>query len=135
MEQMELMMIKDSSKFKFECEMKMTLIEISYIYFSRTPGSRQPSPNEEHLNRLHGLDPSINVNMSGFSQPMMQQMMNNHDQHQMNSSFHPQHPQHPQNQHHPMGHPVLNGMQVQVTILNSHSILMIMKFYFYVEKH
>lgn len=88
--------------------------------FSRTPGSRQPSPNEEHLNRLHGLDPSINVNMSGFSQPMMQQMMNNHDQHQMNSSFHPQH-----QQHHPMGHPVLNGMQVQVEIY--------MKIYFYVE--
>jgi hypothetical protein len=59
------------------------------------------------LPRLHGLDQGINVNVSGFSQPMMQHMMNNHDQQQMGSSFHPQHQQHHQ---HPMGHHVMNGM-------------------------
>lgn len=84
---------------------------------SRTPGSRQASPAEEHLPRLHGLEQSINVNVSGFSQPMMQHMMNNQheQQQQMGSSFH-QH-QHQQQQHHqhPMGHHVLNGgMPVQV---------------------
>lgn len=89
---------------------------VQHIFYrsqsSRTPGSRQPSPAEEHLNRLHGLDPSV-MNVSGFSQPhMMQHMMNSHDQHQISSSFHPQH-----QQHHPMGHPVLNGMQVQVIMI------------------
>jgi hypothetical protein len=86
---------------------------------SRTPGSRQPSPAEEHLPRLHGLEQSINVNVSGFSQPMMQHMMNNHEQQQqqqqqqqMGSSFHPQQHQHQHQQHHqhPMGHHVMNGM-------------------------
>lgn len=84
---------------------------------SRTPGSRQASPAEEHLPRLHGLEQSINVNVSGFSQPMMQHMMNNHEQQQMGSSFHPQHQHQHQNHHqHPLGHHVLNGgMPVQVT--------------------
>jgi hypothetical protein len=87
---------------------------------SRTPGSRQASPAEEQiLPRLHGLDQSMNVNMSGFSQPMMQHMMNNHDQQQMGSSFHPQHQhQHQQHHQHPMGHHVMNGgMPVQVKFI------------------
>lgn len=83
-------------------------------YFSRTPGSRQPSPAEEHLPRMNlGLDQSGNVN--SFSQPMMAQMQhmlnNQHEQHQqqMNSSFH--------HQHHQMNHHVMNGgMQVQVRL-------------------
>lgn len=85
---------------------------------SRTPGSRQASPAEEHLPRLHGLEQGINVNVSGFSQPMMQHMMNNHDQQQMGSSFHPQHQhQHQQHHQHPLGHHVMNGgMPVQVRI-------------------
>ncbi|CRK98539.1 CLUMA_CG011890, isoform A [Clunio marinus] len=84
--------------------------------FNRTPGSRQPSPAEEHLPRLHGLEQSINVNVSGFSQPMMQHMMNNHDQQQMGSSFHLQHQQHHQ---HPLSHHVLNnGMPVQNPMVN-----------------
>lgn len=76
--------------------------------YSRTPGSRQPSPAEEHLARnTFGLEPGINVNVGGFSQPMMQHMLNNHEQQQMgSSSFHPQHA---------LGHHVLNGgMPVQV---------------------
>jgi hypothetical protein len=87
---------------------------------SRTPGSRQPSPAEEHLPRLHGLEQSINVNVSGFSQPMMQHMMNNHEQQQMGSSFHQQqhqHQQHQQHHQHQMGHHVMNGMPpVQVKV-------------------
>ena len=72
---------------------------------SRTPGSRQPSPAEEHLARnSFGLEQGINV--GGFSQPMMQHMLNNHDQQQLgSSSFHPQH----------MSHHILNGGMVQVS--------------------
>lgn len=57
-----------------------------------------------------GLEQGINVNVGGF-QPMMQHMLNNHDQQQMgSSSFHPQHP---------LGPHVLNGgMPVQVRIKN-----------------
>lgn len=100
--------IKDSSNSFFSFSL-VDQIVMFLNYHSRTPGSRQPSPAEEH-HRLHGLDPSL-MNVGGFSQPhMMQHMMNNHDQQQMNSSFHHQH-----QQHHPMGHPVMNGMQVQVT--------------------
>lgn len=67
--------------------------------------------------RLHSLEQSINVNVGGFSQPMMQHMMNNHEQQQMGSSFHPQHQhQHQQHHQHPMGHHVMNGgMPVQVS--------------------
>ncbi|XP_070493256.1 maternal protein pumilio-like isoform X2 [Chironomus tepperi] len=71
--------------------------------FNRTPGSRQPSPAEEHLSRnSFGLEQGINV--GGFSQPMMQHMLNSHDQQQMgSSSFHPQH----------MSHHIMNGGMVQ----------------------
>ena len=75
------------------------------LFLSRTPGSRQPSPAEEHLARnSFGLE-----HVGGF-QPMMQHMLNNHEQQQMNSSsFHPQ--------QHPLGHHVLNGgMPVQVCV-------------------
>lgn len=109
--------LDDDKGFKWENNSTIYVIlkkwlNYSQINSSRTPGSRQPSPAEEHLNRLHGLDPSL-MNVGGFSQPhMMQHMLNNHDQQQMNSSFHNQH-----QQHHAMGHPVMNGMQVQVTEL------------------
>lgn len=91
---------------QFICFKFFWLIFLSF-HFSRTPGSRQPSPAEEHLARAtFGLDQGINVNVGGF-QPMMQHMLNNHDQQQMgSSSFHPQHP---------LGPHVLNGgMPVQV---------------------
>jgi len=70
------------------------------------------------LQRLHSLEQNINVNVSGFSQPMMQHMMNNHDQQTMGSSFHPQH----QHQHqHPLNHHVMNGgMPVQVGWMRLH---------------
>lgn len=78
---------------------------INLFVLSRTPGSRQPSPAEEHLARnSFGLEQGINV--GGFSQPMMQHMLNNHDQQQMgSSSFHPQH----------MSHHIMNGGMVQVS--------------------
>lgn len=78
------------------------------VFHSRTPGSRQPSPAEEHLARnSFGLEQGINV---GSFQPMMQHMLNNNEQqqhHQINasSSFHPQHA---------LGHVLNGGMPVQV---------------------
>jgi hypothetical protein len=92
-----------------------------FIIDSRTPGSRQPSPAEEHLVRnTFGLEQGINVNVSGFSQPLMQHMLNNHDQQQMNSSFHPQHA---------LGHHVLNnGMPVQVCTCTQNPIVLSHKF-------
>lgn len=106
---MELMMTKVLSKFniaKFTFEtLHVERLSIYFFLLSRTPGSRQPSPAEEHLARnSFGLEQGINV--GGFSQPMMQHMLNNHDQQQMgSSSFHPQH----------MSHHILNGGMVQVS--------------------
>lgn len=108
--------IDDDKGFKYAQKILLIIIELFSLYFqhfSRTPGSRQPSPAEEHLARTtFGLDQGINVNVGGF-QPMMQHMLNNaHDQQQMgSSSFHPQHP---------LGPHVLNGgMPVQVRMIKN----------------
>ncbi len=109
---MELTMIRVSSKTDTFSFLKNLQNFITFLRYSRTPGSRQPSPAEEHLARnSFGLEQGINVNVGGF-QPMMQHMLNNHEQQQQqmgSSSFHPQ--QHPLGPH--VG--VMNGgMPVQV---------------------
>lgn len=86
-----------------------TIYKTIFIYFSqnsRTPGSRQPSPAEESLNRSATLfDPAT---QHSFHQHHMQHMLSagmDHHNNQLNS-----HSYHPQMINHQMQGPVMNGV-------------------------
>lgn len=126
---MELMTIRASSKkyFKFSTERRSSLIKKTF--FSRTPGSRQPSPGEESLARNTNLLDTSSMHVgSGFAQhPALQHMMNqNHDlQGQHLNSFHPHHPMNQLNQMNQMNQMgQLGGMnQMQGQLMNGQQMM------------
>ena len=129
-----MLSIREKNHFTFIMHCVIYLNQ-NYIHFSRTPGSRQPSPAEEHLPRQNNLlDQSVNVNNS-FQHQHFQHMLNAEHQQQMNNlnsmnsmnnmgninnmnnmnSYHPHHQMSHQMQNHVMN----GGLSVpQVKFLN-----------------
>jgi hypothetical protein len=75
------------------------LILIGLPFYSRTPGSRQPSPAEEDINKNNGS--GSNVVMGGGGKPPSSEGVENHHHHHHHPhinhhsiSHHPNHPQH-----------------------------------------